>query len=68
MKYWWAVIETEKGRTLAGAYLSEAEAQQKGSERGRIIALFELNTRDDAKASRIVKHQLESMENLNHAS
>jgi len=65
-RYWWAIIQKEGKTFVSGPYMSNAEAHQRGSQFGTVKALAELPTRDENRATRMIKHRLESTENLSH--
>lgn len=67
-RYWWAIIQRDGKTFVSGPYMSNAEAHQKGSKFGTVKALAELPTRDENKATRMIKHNLESTENLSHVT
>lgn len=67
-KYWWCVSNKDGKAFLTGPYESEAEASTKGSKFGEIALLAELPTRNEDRATRIIKHRMTRTDNMNHDS
>lgn len=57
MKWWWALVQTERGPTLVGPYTSDVKAAFEARRLGGSFKLYELDTQDDASAARKVRER-----------
>ncbi len=54
-KYWWAFMEIDGKPFIQGPYMSETKARWEAKNMTSEYRLYELPTRDDARASRMIK-------------
>ncbi len=64
--HWWALILKEGKKLILGPFEDDVSAREKAEKMSPQFSLIELPTRDENKATRMIKAKHLSMEKLGH--